>query len=120
MNGNLPHIIVALLVVLFLVLLTDPFMYWMPPMAGMAALVLACVSLLVWAGFVTYESASDEREAMHRMNAGRVAYLAGVSVLTLALLVQGLAHAIDPWVALALGVMVIAKVGARIFYDSHQ
>jgi hypothetical protein len=34
--------------------------------------------------------------------------------------VQGLAHAIDPWVALALGVMVIAKVGARIFYDSHQ
>ncbi len=119
MKSNLPHIAVALLVAVLLLLLTDPFMYWMPPMAGMAALVLACVLLLGWAGFVMYESASDEREAMLRMNAGRVAYLAGIAVLTIALLVEGLSHAIDPWIAGALAAMVIAKVGARIFFDSR-
>lgn len=119
MKNNLAHIAVAILVVVSLLFLVDPFMYWMPPMAGMAALVLACVLLLVWAGFVMYESAVDEREAMLRMNAGRVAYLAGIGVLTVALLVQGLSHTIDPWIAGALAAMVIAKVGARVFYDSR-
>lgn len=120
MKNNLLHICVALLTVALLVLLTDPFMNFMPPVATMVALVLVCVLLLVWAGFVMYESAVDEREAMLRMNAGRVAYLAGIGILTLALLFQGFSHAIDPWVAGALGAMVIAKIGARIFYDSRD
>ena len=119
MKNNLLHICTALFLVALLFVLTDPFMYWMPPMAATVALVLAAVLLLVWAGFVMYESAGDEREAMHRMNAGRVAYLAGIAVLTIALLVQGFSHEIDPWIAGALGVMVLSKLGARLFYDSH-
>lgn len=119
MKNNLLHICVAVLLVALLFVLTDPFMYWMPPMAAMVALVSVAVLLLVWAGFVMYESADDEREAMLRMNAGRVAYLAGIAVLTAGLLVQGFTHDIDPWIAGALAVMVVSKLGARLFYDSN-
>ncbi|MBY0539375.1 hypothetical protein K2P56_02995 [Patescibacteria group bacterium] len=119
MKNNILHISVAVLVVALLFVLTDPFMYWMPPMAATIALVSAAALLLVWAGFVMYESAEDEREALHRMNAGRVAYLAGIAVLTAGLLVQGFGHEIDPWIAGALGAMVVTKLGARLFYDSH-
>jgi uncharacterized protein YhhL (DUF1145 family) len=119
MKNNLSHIAVAIITVVLLLALVDPFMYWMPPMAGMVALVLACVVVIGWAGFVMYEGAADEREAAHRMNADRIAYFASVTILTLALLVQGIQHAVDPWVAFALGVMVVAKVAARIYYESH-
>ena len=110
---------IAVILVVVLILLTDPFMNIMPPMAAMGALLCAAILLVMWSGFVMYESAADEREAMHRMNAGRVAYLSGVAVLTVALIVQGLSHQSDPWIAGALAIMVLSKLAARIFYDSH-
>lgn len=119
MKNNFLHIGIPVLTVASLILLVDPFMYLMPPMAGMVALVSATVLLVVWSGFVMYESAADEREVQHRMYAGRAAYLAGIAVLTVALLVQGLANSIDPWVAGALGTMVIVKMVARLFYDTQ-
>ena len=119
MKNNFFHILTAVALVIVLLLLTDPFMYWMPPMAAMGVLLCAAALLLIWAGFVMYEDASDEREAMHRMNAGRVAYLSGVAVLTVALIVQGLSHESDPWVAGALAFMVLSKLGARLFYESN-
>jgi hypothetical protein len=116
-KGFFVHIGVALALVVSLVLLTDPFMYWMPPMAAMGVLVLAAVLLCIWAGFVMYEGAVDEREAVHRMHAGRIAYLSGIGMLTLALLVQGINHTIDPWVAATLVGMVLSKIGARLFHE---
>lgn len=118
MNSNtFQYILVGLLLVL-LGALTDPFMYWMPSMPEMLALTLACVSLLAWIGLVAREQALDERDAEHRMFAGRVAYLGGIGVLTGALLVQGLAHAIDPWIPSALVVMILSKVAARRYADT--
>jgi hypothetical protein len=104
---------VAVLLAVSLLLLTDPFMLWMPPMAAMGALLVAAVLLAVWVGFVIRETAADEREALHRMNAGRAGYLAGLAVLTCALVVQGLSHHIDPWIAGALIAMVFAKLIVR-------
>ena len=119
MKHNFTHMVTALLLVVLLVLLTDPFMLWMPALGAMALLLCATILVCVWAGFVMYEKAGDERETMHRMHAGRVAYLAGIAVLTLALVVQGLSHHIDPWIAGALGMMVLAKLIARIFFEER-
>jgi hypothetical protein len=120
MENKTIQLIVASAVIVFLGLLTDPFMLWMPPIAGMALLLCATVLLCVWGGFVMKEKAHDEREVVHRMYAGRTAYLLGIAVLTVALVVQGLAHHIDPWIALALGVMVIAKLGSHFYSDKYQ
>lgn len=120
MNSNMfQHALVVLLLVL-LGALTDPFMYWMPSMPEMLALTLACVTLLVWMGFAVREQAVDERDVEHRMFAGRVAYLSGIAILTAGLLVQGLAHAIDPWIPSALAVMVLSKVAARWYTDTFR
>lgn len=121
MKNNLAHILIAFLFLGLLVLLTDPFMLFMPPMAAMAVLLCASVLLCVWSGFVLVEQFSDERELMHRMYAGRIAYLAGLITLTLALLFEGfLDHHIDSWVALALAAMVVSKLAARLYYDRFK
>ena len=120
MKNKYLHILTATILVVLLALLVDPFMLWMPPMAAMAALLLAAVLLCAWAGFVMFEGALDEREALHRMHAGRFAYLSGIGVLTLALVVQGLSHHIDVWVAFALAAMVVTKLGARLYTQQNQ
>ena len=117
MKNNTLHIILASALVLLLALLSDPFMIWMPPMAVTFTLVAVAVIMSVWAGFVMKEQVRDEREAMHRMNAGRAAYLSGIVILTLAFIVQGFSHHIDPWISATLMVMVVVKLIARIYFD---
>ncbi len=115
-SNTAQYALVALLLVL-LGALTDPFMYWMPSMPEMLALTLACACLAAWIGLAAREGAKDERDAEHRMFAGRVAYLGGVGTLTVALLAQGLAHTIDPWIPVTLAIMVVTKTAARLYTD---
>lgn len=117
MNSNTLQYVLVVLLLLLLGALTDPFMYWMPSMPEMVALTLACVCLLAWIGLAAREHAHDERDAEHRMFAGRLAYLSGVAVLTCALLVQGLVHSIDSWITGALATMVVSKIAARWYAD---
>ncbi len=118
MNNMLSFVILALLA-LVLFTLVDPFMYWMPSVVQMAALTIAAVLLIAWVAFIIREGTGDEREVQLRAHAGRAAYLSGVGILTLALLAQGMGHAIDPWVPLTLIVMIGAKLAARFYGDSH-
>ncbi len=120
MKNNILPAATAFLLVGLLVILTDPFMLWMPPMAAMLALLCATALVCAWAGFVLYEKPGDEREREHRMHADRFAYLFGIAILTTALVVQGLSHHIDLWVALALGSMVVAKLAARIYASLYR
>ncbi len=120
MKNKTIHLCIAVLLITCLILLSDPFMLWMPRGVQMAALLGATVLLAIWAGFVMYERAPDEREAIHRMNAGRMAYLSGVVVLTIALVTQGLAHDIDPWVSVTLGTMVLVKLLSRFYFERYQ
>lgn len=121
MKHNALFIGVALALVALLILLTDPFMLWMPAMAAMLALLTLTVLICVWSAFILREEMRDEREILHRMHAGRIAYLSGTSILTLALVAQALIdHHIDPWIGAALAVMVISKLGARIYVDAHE
>ncbi len=118
-NNNVFHVSIGVALVVLLALLSD-LTPWMPPMAAMMALLGAAVLLAVFAGFVMREKGGDEREIVHRMNAGRVAYLSGIATLTVALIVQGFAHAIDPWILAALGVMVVTKIGSRLYSDRFE
>ena len=115
MKNNTIKIGVALVLVFFLATLADLVPFWMTKMNEMILLLIVSVLLLVWVGFVMFEQVGDEREVVHRMNAGRVAYLSGIGVLTLGLIVQGFHHAIDPWVAIALAVMVVSKLSAYLY-----
>lgn len=108
---------VAALLAFFLLTLADLVPFWMPMMGEMTALLVVAILLLIWSGFVMQEVAHDEREVSLKMRSGRTAYLSGLGVLTLALVVQGLDHDIDPWIAIALAVMVIAKLATRFWEE---
>jgi len=119
-DNNVAQIAIAAAFMVVLILLSDPFMLWMPKEALTTVLFIGAVLMGLWAGFIMKEEAGDERETYHRMNAGRVAYLSGIAVLTLALVVQGLLHDIDPWISFALGVMILAKLGSHLYFERYK
>jgi hypothetical protein len=117
MNKTIVHTGVALLIGFFLLVIADLIPFWMPMMGELVALVCVTVLLLVWASFIVSETAVDEREVQLKIQSGRVAYLAGLGVLLLALVVQGLMHTVDPWIPAALATMVLAKHFARLYLE---
>ena len=89
----------------------------MPDMELMLLQVAMLGVFCLLAVFVVRESAVDERESAHRALAGRTAFLAGSAVLVAAILSEGMTHQVDPWLVLALIVMVLAKIGTRLYSD---
>ena len=110
---------VTVLALASLVLLTDPFMNLMPTPTQMLVLMMVAVLLSISVAFIFSEQASDERDVLHRMEAGRIGYGAGLSVLIIALLVQGFSHHIDAWIIIVITIMLAAKVAVRL-YDTIQ
>jgi phosphoglycerol transferase MdoB-like AlkP superfamily enzyme len=107
----------AILITFFLLVLADLIPFWMPMMGEMIALLVVTVLLLGWAGLIVSESARDEREVYIKSQSGRVAYVAGLLALVVALVMQGMAHSIDPWIPVVLAVMVSTKLLARLYLD---
>jgi hypothetical protein len=112
--------LIAIILVLLLAYIGNPFSLWMPSMVLISGLVIIAALIFVWAGFIVSESASDEREELHRTHAGRAAYLSAAAVLTIALLYQGFTHRIDFWIPLTLAVMILAKLFARFYVDIKE
>lgn len=79
---------------------------------AMEMAVAACFLLvfITLAALVLGERVSDEREESHRRHAGRIAFLSGACVLIAGFLWQMFYPPVDPWLPVALTVMVTAKV----------
>lgn len=119
MKNNVAESIITLVLAVLLVFLVNPLDLFMPSMMQMLAVALAGLLFLVFAGFVWREQVADEREELHRFLAARFAYLVGAGILMLAVLVQSLAHILDPWLIVALIGMLIAKVAGRMYAKSR-
>ena len=113
--NTIAEYLIALALIALLGLLANPFMVWMPSPTEMILVLVAAILAVVYAGFVLKERAGDEREMLHRMLAGRAAFLTSVAVLTVALLYQGVTHAVDPWIPATLGLTIVAKLLARVW-----
>ena len=112
--------LVAIALVILLGLLANPFMVIMPSPVEMMVIFVAAILAVVYGAFVYKERAGDERETLHRMIAGRAAFLTSVAVLTLALIVQGINHAVDLWIPAALALTILAKLAARTWASRHK
>lgn len=119
MKNNLKETIVTVALIVLAMLLLNPFHFWMPDMMVMSMLAITLAIFGILASFVLRETIVDEREGQHRTLAGRNAFLAGSGVLTLGIVVQGYAHAVDPWLVVALIVMIVVKIGSRIWSDRN-
>lgn len=109
-NSFLQEIIVSLILIVLLILFLNPFGFWMPTILLMMMVLGLAVVFSVFASFIWRENARDEREGLHKMMAGRFAFLAGTATLVIAIIVQSFRHELDFWLVLTLGVMILAKI----------
>lgn len=119
MKNNIKETIITLGLIVIAVLLLNPFHFWMPDMMVMSMLACVLVLFAIFTSFILREKSIDERDEQHRTLAGRNAFLAGSATLILGIIVQGYSHAVDEWLVIALIVMVVAKIGTRIWSDKN-
>ncbi len=121
MNVKFPlEVLTTIIITVLLVLIANPFNFWMPSMMHMLVLALFTVTLGAFATLMWREHAHDEREQTHRNSAGRAGFLAAAAVLTIGIVVQSTMHTLDPWLVYTLGAMIIAKTGAFIYSRAKQ
>ncbi len=116
MNSSKIQIIIGALVLLSLFLLTNPFDILMLDMMSMVVIGVFAVATLSFVALVWGESTTDERDSAHRGAADRVASLAGSAILGVLITIGAIQHNLDPALPIVLGVMVLAKLAARIYY----
>ena len=106
---------IVLLVLLLLIL--NPFHMWMPSMMVDVVLVLLLAVFGIFAVYLFQENVADEREDNHRMLSGRFAFLSGSAVLIIGIVIEGFMGKTDPWLFLALVVMIFVKIATRVYTD---
>jgi fatty acid desaturase len=119
-NNHTIEIIIAFVLIALLILLSNPYNIFMPSMFQMFVSALAVIVFGFFASVVVKERAHDEREAVHRSLAGRIAFLCGSLVLLVGIVYQTFHHNLDIWLVTALVAMVVAKASVRIHTDRYQ
>ncbi len=119
MKNNIKETIITVCLIAIAILLLNPFHFWMPDMMVMAMLAVALVLFGIFASFILREQTVDERDDAHRTLAGRNAFLAGSSILMIGIVIQGYSHAVDPWLVIALIVMILVKIATRMWSDKN-
>ena len=120
MKNNLKiEIGISLALVMLAVLLLNPFHFWMPNMMHMVVLAFTLVIFALFTVFILREKVQDERDTVHRMLSGRVAFLTGSTLLTIGIIVQSLRGSVDVWLVVVLVAMVLSKLGTRIYSDNR-
>ncbi len=104
---------IGLLILLFVIF--NPWSVFMPGYAVMGLLVGIVALFAVFAIFFWNEGRGDEHERFYRFFADRVAYLLGSGLLLVAIIIEELSHALDPWLLFALAAMIIGKVAGLIY-----
>lgn len=109
------ELVISLLLIGLVVGLVNPTNLWMPQPVHMALLAGATICFMFFAGLIWYEKAVDEREVIMRDKAGRAGYLGGLGILMIGFVTQNFNHQSDPWLTVALLVMILSKVLSQIF-----
>lgn len=116
-NHTYIQAISAVVVLILAVLLLNPFHFWMPGMTQMAVLGCLLIAFAVLSVYLLRENGGDEREAAHRMLAGRVAFFIGSLVLVIGIAVESMHGTPNSWLVLSLAGMILGKVAARFYSD---
>lgn len=111
---------ISFMQVILLVTILDPFRWFFLTTTGIVVVAIGIVLLGVYGVFVEREHVHDERDEIHRMLAGRVAFHVGAAFLTVGITVQSLRNQLDPWLVAALVIMIVAKTGARFYTDARR
>ncbi len=114
-NFLLNEMVIATILIVLVLLFLNPFDLLMPPpILSMLNLFLIAV-FGIFAAIIWKEKPRDEREGLHRMIAGRFAFLIGSGILVLGIMMQSIDNAVDPWLVYALVGMILAKIFGLLY-----
>lgn len=120
MKNNLTQeITISLILIVLLIFFLNPFKFWMPTVLLMFMILGLLVAFCIFASFIWREKPRDEREDLHKMIAGRIAFLVGAATLVAGIIIQSLFHQLDYWLVLTLSIMILAKI-AGLFYGQMR
>ncbi|MDP3899633.1 MAG: hypothetical protein Q8Q23_00975 [bacterium] len=105
----------SIMFIALLIIILNPFHFWMPSMLTYTLLISLLVIFGVFAAFIWREKSNDERENLHKLMAGRFAFLVGVGILVVAVIIEDINSQIDIWLIIALGGMILAKVSGLLY-----
>lgn len=115
------ELIISLVLLILLGLFLSPSsMALMPTTMGSMLIIIFILAFIVFANMVWKEKANDEREELHKLNAGRISFLVGTTILVIGVIIQTLNHNIDPWLFATLAGMVLAKATSRVYSQIKQ
>jgi len=102
--------LLAIILLVLLLIFLNPFDFLMPP-PFLSMLVIVLIAIFgMFVAVIWKEQVGDERETMHRMLAGRFAFLIGSTILVIGIILQELKHITDPWLIYALVGMLLGKI----------
>ena len=116
-NKFLTEISISAILIILLTLLLDPFMLLMTTPIQMMMIAGVLIFFVSFCAFVWRENTKDERERFHKHIASRLAYLSGSAILIVGVIFQSLNHALDPWLVIALIVIILAKIIGAIYAE---
>ncbi len=119
-HNYLIEIVLSAVLILLTILLLNPFHFWMPTPVHMGMIAVFIVLFVLFASYIWKERSHDEREMIHRASSGRIAFLSGTAVLATGIIIQSLAHTLDPIVIIALVVMILAKIVSQLYYQFYH
>lgn len=113
--NKLSESVVAMLLVVVSALFLFKESLVMPMGMSMVLVVIFLIAFLMYVGVIWNEKAGDEREGVHILQAGRNAFLVGVTILMVGIVKESFLGNIDPWLVVGLIGMVVSKVASRIY-----
>lgn len=121
MNSHTREIVMMLgLSIILLIIVLDPMDICTSYMNLTFLATLLILLFIALSIFIIREKPSDEREETHLLFAGRAAYLAGMAVMLVGVIVQSFNHMIDVWLICALLVMLLVKRCACLWIEKNQ
>lgn len=114
-NSFSKEIVLSIILIILLVFLINPFGFFMPSKVEMMIVLFFLLGYALFLVFVWKEKPLDEREEAHRLGAGRSAFLSGVAVIVVGILVQTFSGMLDPWLIGALGATILGKIGGLLY-----
>ncbi|MEX0652082.1 MAG: hypothetical protein WD509_01750 [Candidatus Paceibacterota bacterium] len=112
---NKTEIILAGILIFLVVVLLNPFDVFMNYMFVMTLAGFLIAVTAFFTGVIWRESEGDEREVLHQMLAGRIAFIVGTVVLVVGIVVQSITQSVDIWLVIALVSMVLIKIIGRVY-----
>ncbi|MEO5499542.1 MAG: hypothetical protein ABIR46_03520 [Candidatus Saccharimonadales bacterium] len=109
-KDNRSDLMIGTIIVISLLLSSNIVSGFMPSSVVMFIVAVFIAAFSLFAVLIWRENPRDEREAHILLSSDRLGFLAGAVVLSIALIIASLRHESTNLIALALGVMILAKL----------